>query len=321
MNIPKLDSLGRRKQFIRQPTGKRVKINDRVLAILQALHWFGDLSTDYLYEFSRHLRKDKTGCIKVLGDLFHERTYLYNGKHIDLPRGAGLLDRPPYQRTENVLSQRLMHKINSHGDDILQRESLYIPNVLKPTGPAEHRAMQSAIMASVALQALSHPDLQYKPQHEIIEGQHATFKFDNITLKTDGLCAIGKDDRWFYLFLEADRANEANEPQDPTKRLRKGKYWIDTVRHYNRFLGDNLYKQHVGAKKGDNGFLLNITVNPGHMEKQEETTLKVTPNGNKFILSQYYRYFQKPFVPPPILPILHTPLSRAGRPDFVLVNE
>jgi hypothetical protein len=96
MKPEKLDEIGRRKRKVRTPTGRRVGVNERVVTILEMLHWFGDLPTEYLYQFTKHQGKDRTGLVKVLADLFHEQTYrLSDGEYLDLPRGSGLLGSRP----------------------------------------------------------------------------------------------------------------------------------------------------------------------------------------------------------------------------------
>jgi hypothetical protein len=180
--------------------------------------------------------------------------------------------------------------------------------------------MQSTVMASIALGALADPTLKYIPQHEIIENSQPIFQFDGIDLKPDGVCAVERNGRRFYLFIEADRDTEANKPRNERTRKRKGKYWIDTVRLYQRLIGDNLYKQFLGIEKGHYGFLLNVTVNRGHLENMVDIVGDVCPNGNKVILSQYYSSFGREFKPPPVLPLLTAPWRRAGYGDFYLTK-
>jgi hypothetical protein len=123
----------------------------------------------------------------------------------------------------------------------------------------------------------------------------------------------------FYLFVEADRDKEANTPRDLKKRTRKGKYWIDTVEHYNKLIGDNLYKKVLNIPKGHRGYLLNVTVGPVHMQNMIDLC-----GPNKLIFSQYYSEFKTDrnanFEIPDVLPLLSTPWFRNGLSPTKLIS-
>ncbi len=322
MKVDKLDEIGRRKRMARNPTGKRVGVSERVLVLLERLHWFGRLPTGYLYEFTKDLphAKDRTGLIKVLGDLFHERTFrLLNGDYLDLPRGSGLLDRP-YQQTvpENWLSNELTHSINEHSLELLENAGRLVPNVYKPSGPYEHQLFGSMTMAAVALEASRDKDLQFNPQHTIIDTPQPHYELDGVSVKNDGICSVTRlsTGRTFYLFIENDRDTEATKMTTD-----KSKSWERTVIQMKHFIGSNLYKKYVGAKKGDMGFLLNLTVNPGHMEEMIKVVRKHFPSGCNYILSQYYREFGKSVNPPDyVMPLLTGTWKRAGMEDVILIK-
>lgn len=93
------DCLGRRSRFRRTPTGKRLFLTDRDLAILRALYRYRYLRTTQLVALLRP--KSEKRLIERLGDLYHE---------------AGLIDRPAAQwRRYDARYQPLIHELSPKG--------------------------------------------------------------------------------------------------------------------------------------------------------------------------------------------------------------
>jgi hypothetical protein len=93
------DCLGRRSRFRRTPTGKRLFLTERDLAILRALYRYRYLRATQLVALLRP-RSEKR-LIERLGDLYHE---------------AGLIDRPAAQwRRFDARYQPLIHELSPKG--------------------------------------------------------------------------------------------------------------------------------------------------------------------------------------------------------------
>lgn len=74
----------------RQPTGKRLSLTDRDYFVFEILNRHGPLSTDYLFQLTRHIWHDETGFKKRLRDLYHG--HLFMGHHVYF------LDRSEWQK-------------------------------------------------------------------------------------------------------------------------------------------------------------------------------------------------------------------------------
>lgn len=316
-----MEKAERRNRYKRLPNGEKYRITPSVLRILEMLHWFGPLSSQYTYAAIKQDVRAYTYHTNKLSQMFQERDFYQDGKTITLPRGAGLIDRPYQQlRASYPLGNYMMHSITKEGEEVLKRAGRYVENRFQPSGSWEHQAFQAAIMASIYLGTLDDPEMQFGHQHEIVDG-NPTFDIDGVKLKPDGLCYIEKRDRRFYFFIEADRDTEPNKPRNERVRLRKGKYWIDTVKLYGKLIGENRYKALIGARPGDKGFLLNVTVSKGHMYNMVDVVSEVFPKGNKYILSQYCPDLGENFKPPRVLPLLTCKWMVAGHDPIVLTKK
>ena len=93
------DCIGRRSRFRRTPTGKRLFLTERDLAILRMLHRYRYLRATQLVALLRP--KSAKRFIERLGDLYHE---------------AGLIDRPAAQwRRFDARYQPLIHELSPKG--------------------------------------------------------------------------------------------------------------------------------------------------------------------------------------------------------------
>jgi hypothetical protein len=93
------DRLGRRSRFRRTPTGKRLFLTERDLAILRAFYRYRYLRATQLVALFRP--KSEKRLIERLGDLYHE---------------AGLIDRPPAQwRRFDARYQPLIYELSPKG--------------------------------------------------------------------------------------------------------------------------------------------------------------------------------------------------------------
>ncbi|MCA0869283.1 hypothetical protein LCL97_00455 [Seohaeicola saemankumensis] len=312
-----MDEIGRRKRFHRMPTGARVQITERILAVLEALHWYGNLPTNYLYEFTRDLPKsrDRVGFVKLLAKLFHENAYVIDGEYITLPNGAGLLDRPARQKkaAENPLGVEMIHALSEQGCELLRSLGRIVPNAFSPSGPFEHRLFGSCAMASIDLGTRVDPDLEFIPQHRIIDTSQPSYVVAGQRVKNDGICAIRRTStgRTFYLFHEYDRDTERTHMSRS-----KAKSWERTVLQARAFLAGGQFRRYVGAQDGDVGLLLNLTVGHRHLSEMLKVIEKHFPSGCPFILSQSYPHFGAALSTPPVLPLLTEPWVRAGRSDY-----
>lgn len=152
------DALARRLRFAPpNPIARRIVLTDADYAAFEAINRHGPLPTHYLYEFTKHLRKDYS-------HLQNRLTELYNGTQEQRP----YLVRPPQQFAAfEARYQHLVYDLAPGAKTVLAERGtlgLYSP---KRTDPFVHRLMGACVAASIEL-AASSKGLRYIPREEIL---------------------------------------------------------------------------------------------------------------------------------------------------------
>lgn len=154
------DRLGRRSRFRRTPTGKRLFLSERDLAILRALHRYRYLRATHLIALLRP--KSEKRLIERLGDLFHE---------------AGLIDRPAAQwRRFDARYVPLIYELSRKGLALLQGQGELPPRAVTFSGGAgrspapqfEHAMMIVDTLVEAEIKSRTNPGQRFVPVDEIL---------------------------------------------------------------------------------------------------------------------------------------------------------
>src|SRR5690348_16732506 len=68
-----------------QSSGRKVSPTARDLAVFHAIYRHGPLPTSFLYEFTRHVGRDKDALKHRLEDLYNEKDTLHGGPYLSRP--------------------------------------------------------------------------------------------------------------------------------------------------------------------------------------------------------------------------------------------
>ncbi len=315
----RVDTLGRRVRGIRQPVGEKLRLTDRDLLWLQKMHEHGPLPTSYLTAFST-LKSDKR-AIERLGHLFHETPYLAR----------------PHQQfdTRDARYNQLIYDITPDAERLLKQERLFSQFAPQPFGHWKHKCMVSCITASVEIAALQNPNVEYIPQHSILErandqaGDPVSLRFsvefkklhtgeiESAVVVPDAVFGLrylhGTEPLYRFFFLEADRATEPNR----SYRFNR-KSWQRNVAQYRELVGRGSYKRQLHMQSS--AFVLCVTTNTAHMHNIVDVVREQSGTGrNSFMLFQAHPEFGSYFRPPrPIERLLVEKYYRAGHsPKYI----
>lgn len=299
---PSHDSLNRRRRDRRQSTGKRITPQPRDLLWFQKLHEHGPLSSVYLHGFSRHIARSEKRARDRLTDLFNES---------ETPHGGPYLDRPWQQfRTFDARYQPLVYDLAPAGEKALKAAGTWSDFAGSHSGPWQHRFMVSCITASIEIATLDNPNLNFIPQHVILERAAERLRYpvpftnpksgkqvrsDLIPDALFGLEYIDGGRKSYRFFLvEADRATE---PSRSSKFNRKSH-----LRHflqYREYVGRGLYKEHLKLTAGM--LVLNVTSSGRTMDNMMKLLAEIAHDGNTYQLFQTVDAFGGYFKPPEVL--------------------
>jgi len=152
------DALARRLRFAPpHPIARRVVLTEADYVAFEAINRHGPLSTHYLYQFSRHLRKDYT-------QLQNRLTDFYNGTQAQSP----YLLRPPRQFAGfEARYQHLVYDLTPKAKIALAERGTLALHSPRRVDPFLHQLMGACVAASIELSAPS-KGLRYIPREEIL---------------------------------------------------------------------------------------------------------------------------------------------------------
>lgn len=305
------DTLGRRSRTQRNPTGKRLHPTERDILWFEKLHRHGPLSSTYLREYSRFLRKSAKRASDRLTNLYNED----NTTH-----GDAYLERPFQQfNTLDARYQDIVYDLTPAGERALKEHGLLSEHAPRPHGPWVHRHITACVTASIELATLATDDVRYIFQDEILKRAGTAFRFslpnlpDLIPDALFGLEYMTSEGKCYRFFLvEADRATE------PGRSTGARKSYERTITQYREFVGRGLYKQALALTAGM--MVLNVTTNETHRQNLVELTRATSREGrNTYMLYQALPQFGTVFKPPKPLPHLFTSeWGRAGCDGFCI---
>lgn len=298
-------------EFIRQPKGRKVTLQDRDYLWLEKINQHGPLSSSTLRAFSRILRKSDKRATERLGDLFHED---------QTPHGGPYLERPSQQRSHcNPFLDDLIYDLAPAAQAALTERG--IP--LYPRGGWwVHQFMNAYITSSIDLATRRDPGLRFIPQHEITGNRAVVVEYTDpetrqpasAKLIPDALFGIQYGDKRRYFVLETDRKTERINPSVAFTRKSVRRF----ILQYREFIGRGLYKAAYGIDAGM--ILLVVTTNPVHQRNMMQLAKELSGagTGNNFMCFACLPVFDIPFFkpPPPNYGLFETPYERAGRDPF-----
>lgn len=240
------DSIGRRSRMHASSTGKRIRLTERDLAWLQAIHRHGPLASSYLLKFGKPFGQSQKRAQERLGDLFHED----NTEH-----GGAYLIRPAQQfQTIDSRYNQLVYNLAPAAEKALKQERLWSDRSVPNGGPWWHTFMVSSITSSIEIGCVARGDLQYIPQSQILNRADSPLscsvsyrdpilnKQVKQVLKPDAIFGIeyatpsGQKFRFFA--VEADRSTEPRRSKSSSRKtLQK------SLLQYEQLIAGQAYRQ------------------------------------------------------------------------------
>lgn len=158
------------------PRVRRIVLTDADYLLFEVLERHGPLPSSYLYEFTRHLRKDRTY-------LQNRLTEFYNGD-----AQGGLLVRPPQQfAAYEARYQHLVYDLTTRARHLLAERRTYRPHAIVRSDPFVHRLMCACIGATFELTAAAN-GMRYISFEEILSrsGRQSPSKGNPLALPCPG---------------------------------------------------------------------------------------------------------------------------------------
>lgn len=296
------DSLGRRSRLRTTSTGKRVSPPERDLRWFAALAEHGPLPSSFLLAFAQDSHASQKRARERLAELFHES---------NTPDGGPYLSRPPQQfRTIDSRYNQLVYDLAPAAISALKSEEVY---QRRCSGPWLHNHMVACITASIELACLNRADIAYIPQSAILSWAKAELRWPTTLADPSTGKAYPKDllpdavfgleyqtcagSRFRFFAVEADRATE---PVTTANFNRKS--YLRHLVQYAEYVERGGYREHLQLSAPL--FVLNVTSDPGRMERMRALCAEHFPQGNNYQLFQCWEDFGPVYRPPTPNPAL-----------------
>lgn len=307
------DRLGRRKRYAgRQPTGKFVKHTPRDLLIFEKLQRHGILPSHYLFEFTKHLCRDRNDFQHRLKHLYNEDRTTHGGPYLDRPARQQFSPDAPWQHLAYILDKAGYRALEAAG-----KRHLYARQADQGWYP--HQQMTAAITASIELAACKH-GLRYGDQEEIFAHRlcpEATRKLPmplsltigereamtkagamrrvEVTIIPDQLFRITYPDNIKFFVLEADRASE--DYDTIREKLRR---WVEVLRL-------DIHRKHWGTPSL---IVLMVTTSEYRMKRIMGILSAMTSDTERFLFKYKPEFGEAWHVPSIMYDLLETPWHR-----------
>ena len=153
----KTNTLNRRIRFGPPcPVVRHLVLTEADFILFAAIQRHGPLPSHYLYEFTRHLRKDKSYLQNRLTEFYHGDA------------GGPYLTRPPQQFASfHARYSHVVYDLSDRAKGLLAERGTLIAHPPRRTDPFLHRLMQACVGASLELCAGTH-GLRYISRDEIL---------------------------------------------------------------------------------------------------------------------------------------------------------
>jgi hypothetical protein len=208
----KLDALNRRNRFAgRQPTGKRIVLQERDFQCFATLERHGPLPSTYLYAFTKDTARNFKGFQQRLTDLYNEDNTPHRGFY---------LERPGQQFASlNARYQPMTYELTTLSRKAL-RDNQIPEQIFEPlSGPYLHRFMTSCLTASIELtvqtagfryisqaEIFTHPKC---PKNVFTQNHRLALPCRSGHVIPDQLFGIDYGGSYRFFVLEADRNTES----------------------------------------------------------------------------------------------------------------
>lgn len=306
------DALGRRDRYKRIPyraeTDNAFAPNAGDIAMIEAIHRHGPLSSIYLPEFRKPHAHSRQNAVRRLNILFNETNTVDDGAY---------LSRPIQQtRTEYAHSKHLVYDLTPASERLLKRLGKWSGNAPSSRNPWTHSFMVSSITASIDL-LCRQEGYAFIPGHDILDKANATLRQDvpylwldtkrTSYLTPDALFAVDYGGKFRAFVVEADRGTEPITTTSPAR-----KSILRNILQYRTFIGKEQYKEAYGLTTHMK--VLNVFTSMARMK----TVIEVADK-NVDLLFQTLDDFGVVFKPPQVLSNLFTEgWKRAGHEPFYI---
>jgi hypothetical protein len=254
------DALNRRLRFAPpRATVRRIVLTEADYLLFEAINRHGPLPTHYLYEFTKHIRRDYT-------HLQNRLTEFYNGDAL-----GPWLNRPPQQFAGfEARYQHVVYDLSPRAKALLAERGVTSHCAPRRTDPFLHQLMQACVGASFELAAPS-KGLRYIPRWEILTHPRCPQETKNAinpmaipiagmgqkTLIPDDLFGLEYPSVGFRFFaVEIDRNTESIERKNMAQNTFGAK-----IAGYLDILRNQTYRAYWGLP---NLHVLTITTNAMH---------------------------------------------------------
>jgi len=317
MNV-QFDTLGRRKRNRPCSTGKRISPQRRDLLWFQKLHEHGPLPASFLHAFSHKICRSRKRALDRMTDLYNEDRTPDSGRYLDRP----------YQQFDTYDSRykELVYTLNEPAIRALKRFNQWEEHAGANTGPWRHQFMVSCITASIELATFERSDVNFIPQHMILERAETDLRFKTVIqlenskkgrevdLIPDALFGLeyvdGTHKSYRFFLIEADRGTE---PSRASRFNRKSH--LRNFLQYREYIGQKLYKSHLDLTAGL--LVLHVTKDQKTIDRMLTLGDELYERGNTYMLFQSAEAFAGNFAPPkPMQQFLERPWQRIGYKDF-----
>ncbi len=296
----------------RQPTGKRVELSLRDLAIFDLLTRYRYLRSTYIHAFVGGA--SETRFKERLGDLYHE---------------GGYLDRPKRQwDCVNARYMPLVYENTPRAIEVLHASGRVAEAIHSKRSDRQftHTLLTCEILASIELAARDHPGLRFISSSEILAKapQHAAEALNPLALSVSagrGRANLVVPDVLFGLeYDEGDRksyrffALEVDRGTMPVKRSRQGQTsYADKMEAYRRALASNAHKTYWGIP---NLLVLTVTASSHRMEHMLAALAGAAPGSKIFLFKDLKSSGLLEGKGRPMKGMLDEPWERAALPPF-----
>lgn len=304
-----LDALGRRKRNAKpKSTGKRVHLVPADVLAFQLIDDHGLLPLNYIYDGTKHIRRNKYNTQKRFGDFYNEKLTQHGGTYVSRPSA----------QWDSILAreQPVTYMLTDHGRDVIKEHGSRLHHTR--TDPFPHRFMNACVTASIRLactdgvrfvhlkEVLSHPKCPPKTSQS---KNPLAMPLRQGRIVPDDLTGLCKDNKFTFFAWEQDRSTET------MKTLR------EKFEGYLYVLQNETYKAHFGIP---NMYVVVMTTSKfrmrGIINQLKEATEHAPHFRKHFLFKQNKSFKQQWTVPPVMYELYNEPWERCELPPIKIAD-
>ena len=307
----KVDALNRRNRFAgRQPTGKRIILQERDFQCFAALERHGALPSTYLYEFTKDTARNFKGFQQRLTDLYNEDNTPHHGFY---------LERPEQQYASiNARYQPMTYDLTANAKRALRDRGIPEHIFESPNGPYLHRFMTACLTASMEL-AVRTAGFRYISQAEIfthskcpkaiLTREHPlAVPCSSGCIIPDQLFGIDYGGSYRFFVLEADRKTES-----VVSKKASIKAYAKKLESYLEVLRDQSFRDVWGIPSLS---IMTVTTSNAHMQTMIDALgdLAESQETARFLFKTQPQFGKYWTVPSVLSGLFTDPWQRVGAP-------